>query len=358
MKLMTVLGARPQFIKAAAVSRVVKSDASIDERIIHTGQHYDNNMSDVFFNEMDIPLPDHRLNISGVGHAAMTGRMMEALESIFLDEKADAVMVYGDTNSTLAGALAASKIHIPVVHVEAGLRSFNMKMPEEINRILTDRVSDLLLCPTDMAVNNLNNEGYSNFDCIIEKSGDVMLDAALYYANDSKCPSSIQKMDIDPGFVLTTVHRAENTDNPERLAAIMSALTDIAATRNVIFPVHPRTRSLLRDYENVPGLHLMEPVGYKEMVWLLQNSSLVTTDSGGLQKEAYFFSKPCITMRDETEWVELVTSGVNLLVGSCSKKIVDGFNVMSNQKIDSDGGIYGGGEASQRIVSEINKRFS
>ena len=233
-----------------------------------------------------------------------------------------------------------------------------MKMPEEVNRILTDRVSDLLLCPTDVAVNNLNNEGYSNFDCVIEKSGDVMLDAALYYANDSKCPSSIQKMNIDPGFVLTTVHRAENTDNPERLAAIMSALTDIAATRNVIFPVHPRTRSLLRDYENVPGLHLMEPVGYKEMVWLLQNSSLVTTDSGGLQKEAYFFSKPCITMRDETEWVELVASGVNLLVGSCSKKIVDGFNVMSNRKINSDGGIYGGGEASQRIVSEINKRFS
>lgn len=301
MKIATIIGARPQFVKAAAVSRVIKNTESVEEIIIHTGQHYDVNMSDVFFEEMDIPKPDYNLNINGMGHGAMTGQMLEKIEEVLLSEKPDWVLVYGDTNSTLAGALAAKKLHIKVAHVEAGLRSFNMNMPEEINRILTDRISDVLFCPTSTAVDNLKKEGYENIDTKIINVGDVMLDVALFYKERATKP----KDSLPEQFVLCTVHRAENTDDVDRLKSIFESLEIISKTTPVVLPLHPRTKSKLisidYDFDN-SKIKFINPVGYFEMIWLLQNCSFVMTDSGGLQKEAFFFKKQCITLRDETEW--------------------------------------------------------
>ena len=312
-KILTIVGARPQFIKAAAISRAFRAFPDIKEQIIHTGQHYDANMSDIFFEELGIPTPKHRFELGGGSHGQMTGRMLEALEKVFLNEKPDAVLIYGDTNSTLAGALAAVKIHIPVIHVEAGLRSFNRKMPEEINRILSDQVSELLLCPTQVSVDNLKAEGIEKG---VHMVGDVMHDATLYAIEKTKNNTGLlEKLGVaEKPFAVCTMHRAENTDNPKRFDQLIAFLEKQALKRDIIFAVHPRTRNLMAERGIAPkGLQLIEPVGYFDLNTLLQHCELVITDSGGLQKEAYFHRKPCITMRDETEWVETIEAGWNRL---------------------------------------------
>ena len=360
MKILTIIGARPQFIKAGAVSREIAKYDDIKEIIVHTGQHYDANMSDIFFEEMNIPKPDYYLGIGGKTHGAMTGQMIEKIEEVALKEKPDVIMVYGDTNSTLAGAIVGSKLHIPIAHIEAGLRSFNMKMPEEVNRILTDRVSKWLFCPTDKAVENLKNEGYENFlaesgkshkDCKIIKSGDVMQDGAEYYKNFAKRPN----VGIKDNFILTTIHRAENTDDENRIKNIFKALEVIAKEKQIILPLHPRTKKIIENLNiELKNITIIEPVGYLEMVWLIDNSDMVITDSGGLQKEAFFFKKPCITLRDETEWIELIENRFNVLAGADKDKILDvykNFEFNNNFNID----LYGGGRASERIVRELLK---
>ena len=351
MKIVTILGARPQFIKAGSVSREIKKYESIEEVIIHTGQHYDTNMSDVFFEEMKIPQPAYFLGIGGKTHGAMTGQMIEKIEELVLKEKPDWIMVYGDTNSTLAGAIVASKLHVKLAHIEAGLRSFNMKMPEEINRILTDRLSSILFCPTDTAVKNLNDEGYQNFNCEIVQSGDVMLDGTIFYKELAKRPDC----KISENYILCTIHRAENTDNKQRLIEIFKALNEISQQKQIILPLHPRTRKVLKEL-NIDTFHLsiINPVGYLEMVWLIDNCSLVITDSGGLQKEAYFFQKFCITLRDETEWIELVEIEVNYLVGANKEKILSAYNNSSNVQITNTlEHIYGRGKASKQIIDKL-----
>jgi UDP-GlcNAc3NAcA epimerase len=354
MKLLTILGARPQFIKAAAVSREIYKNKNIKEVIIHTGQHYDFNMSDIFFKEMDIPKPDYNLNINGMLHGAMTGQMLEEIEKLIVKEKPECVLVYGDTNSTLAGSLAASKLHVPVAHVEAGLRSFNMKMPEEINRILTDRISKYLFCPTDQAVTNLKDEGFDKFDCKVVKTGDVMQDAAMFYAKESFKKSNVIKDNNLNKFILVTIHRAENTDNKEKLKSIFKAFLEISKDIEVVIPMHPRTRNILKNISlDTNDLKIINPVGYFDMIELLKNCSLVMTDSGGLQKEAFFFEKPCVTLREETEWVELVDNGYNMLAGSSKEKIISIYKKMINKTIPENVNLYGGGFASKNIVENL-----
>jgi UDP-GlcNAc3NAcA epimerase len=348
-KIITIIGARPQFIKAAAISREISKCSEINEIIIHTGQHFDANMSDIFFEQMSIPKPDYNLDINSLGHGAMTGQMLEKIETVLIKEKPDIVMVYGDANSTIAGALAAKKLHIKVAHVEAGLRSFNIRMPEEVNRILTDRISDYLFCPTTSAIKNLKNEGFYNFECKIAKSGDVMQDAALFYSGKSKKPN----INMSEKYILSTIHRAENTDDPKRLGDIFNALIEISKQTQIILPLHPRTKKIIENkkYE-FKNIEIIEPVGYLEMVYLLQNCSLVMTDSGGLQKEAFFFKKPCITLRDETEWVELVDNGFNTIVGADKSKIINAYK-KQNYKLNYDINLYGNGKASESIVKVL-----
>lgn len=351
MKILTVVGARPQFIKAATISRVISEMENVQEVIVHTGQHFDTNMSDVFFEEMDIPKPDYHLAINGMGHGAMTGQMLEKIEELLLIEKPDWVLVYGDTNSTIAGALAASKLHIKVAHVEAGLRSFNMRMPEEQNRILTDRLSSVLFCPTDQAVINLEKEGYLNLDIDIQNVGDVMFDAASYYSRFSRGKSKVSKPSGD--FVLVTCHRAENTDDPKRLENIVDSLNDLSKKVNIVLPIHPRTKKRLKESNLKLNFPVISPVGYFDMVELLKNCIFVMTDSGGLQKEAYFFGKPCLTMREETEWVELINSGVNSLVGANKKTILESADDVMNTKISFPEGLYGNADAANKIVDYL-----
>jgi len=351
-KIITIVGARPQFIKAATLSRQFKL-IGVDEKIIHTGQHFDSNMSEVFFSEMEIPEPAFHLDIHGLSHGAMTGRMLEAIEDILLNEKPEGVVVYGDTNSTLAGALAASKLHIPVVHVEAGLRSLNMEMPEEINRILTDRISNLLFCPTDAALSNLKSEGFDHFPVKIVKNGDVMQDAALYYAQKAEKQSTILEQIPISKYVLATIHRQENTDSATKLRNIVESLNVIHQSIPVIVPLHPRTRNILREMNIVTDFILIDPVGYFDMIMLLKNSEMVITDSGGVQKEAFFFQKQCITMREQTEWVELVENGFNVLAGSDKDKIVNAFHQSLEIKSDFSLNLYGNGHASEIAAKEI-----
>ena len=351
-KIMTIVGARPQLIKASAVSRAL-GKSGIKEIIVHTGQHFDKNMSAIFFDEMGIPAPDYNLEINSLNHGAMTGRMMEKIEDLLLLEKPDLVMVYGDTNSTLAGALSAKKLCIKLAHVEAGLRSFNMRMPEEINRILTDRISDYLFCPTDAAVSNLIAEGFKNYNSKIYKVGDVMYDAALYYSKFSKDRSSVMSENglEDKKFVLCTVHREENTNNLENLKSIIAALNKINMQTRVVLPLHPRTRKVIKKNNLKLAFNPLEPVGYFDIIELLKHCRLVITDSGGMQKEAYFFGKYCITLREETEWVELVSSKVNLLAGTNKKKILNSFIRLSERKPVKVTSLYGNGKASEKIVS-------
>jgi len=355
MKVVTIVGARPQFIKAASVSRSIRKKKSIQEILLHTGQHFDMNMSAVFFDELEIPKPTYNLDINNLHHGAMTGRMLEGIEEILLREQPDWVMVYGDTNSTIAGSLAAKKLKLKVAHVEAGMRSFSRLSPEEINRILTDRISDLLLCSTTTAVENLQNEGFQNFDCKIILSGDVMYDTALYYYEKAKQRSRI--MDTIPfeKFVLCTLHRQENTDDPATLKRILSALKKIHNEIPVVLPLHPRTRKRLERFDLKFPCLLIEPVGYLDMLMLLNHCEMVLTDSGGLQKEAFFFKKFCVTLREQTEWVELVDLGVNRIAGSDEKKILSAFNFFRKKKFSSKEKPYGNGNASEKIVKALLK---
>lgn len=353
MKLLTIIGARPQFIKAATVSRQVALRNNITEIIVHTGQHYDANMSDVFFEELDIPKPDHYLGIGGGSHGAMTGRQLEAIEAVLLEERPDWVLVYGDTNSTLAGALAAAKLHIPVAHVEAGLRSFNRQMPEEINRILTDHVSDRLFPPTDAAVAHLANEGITGDK--VQQVGDVMYDAALFYRDRATRPAWFDATGYVPReFVLATIHRAENTDDPARLAAILTGLED--SGRPILLPLHPRTWERLTDLRLVlpANVHVVDPVSYLEMVWLEMNCAMIASDSGGVQKEAYFHGRRCVILRDETEWVELVEAGWNVIVGADTAAIAGALT--SSETPEAGISPYGEGQAAAKIVDSLSSR--
>jgi UDP-GlcNAc3NAcA epimerase len=358
MKIVTIVGARPQFIKAAMVSRAILAHNQlghrpIDECILHTGQHYDDNMSEVFFSGMGIPTPTWRLQCGGDTHGAMTGNMLIEIEKILLEAAPDRVLVYGDTNSTLAGALAAAKMHIPVVHVEAGLRSFNKQMPEEINRVLTDHLSALLFCPTHTAVHNLANEGIEEG---VHHVGDVMYDAALLFGSLAEASSGVLdrlKLEGRP-FRLCTVHRAENTGSEERLTNIFAALTEAATEAcPFILPLHPRTRQCLERYgllpqvERHPGICLTPPLGFLDMVMLEKHAEVILTDSGGIQKEAYFHRTPCITLREETEWTETVEAGWNQLAGYRTGDILRCLNhPTETSEIDE----YGTGQAAALII--------
>lgn len=354
MKVVTVIGARPQFIKAAVVSRAfAEHRPDVHEVMLHTGQHYDANMSDVFFDELAIPPPDHHLGIGGGTHGQNTGRMIEKLEKLMLVENPDWVLVYGDTDSTLAGALAAAKLHIPVAHVEAGLRSFNRQMPEEINRILTDHASTLLFAPTETAVRHLAREGIAS--AAVQLVGDVMYDAALFYgAKAVQTSTLLARLSLVPRtYILATIHRAENTDEPLRLHAILDAFARI--DQPVVLPLHPRTRAKLAANTITLPNNVMpiDPVGYLDMVMLEQNAQLIATDSGGVQKEAFFYRVPCVTLRDETEWVELVKAGWNRLAPPLSAA---GVFEKIDEALGSAGALispYGSGDAAARIVRRL-----
>lgn len=351
MKIATVIGARPQFIKAAAVSRVLRTQHQ--EILIHTGQHYDANMSEIFFEELHIPRPDYNLGIGSGRHGAQTGAILEQVEEVLITEKPDALMVYGDTNSTLAGALAASKLHIPVIHIEAGLRSFNRRMPEEINRVLTDHLSSWLFCPTETAVKNLTAEGIT---AGVYKNGDVMYDAFLYNLELAKEKSNIlQTVGLtSKSFVLCTIHRAENTDDPTRLTQILKAVSQISLP--VVLPLHPRTRKIVQELglnSLLEKVKVIEPVGYLDMITLEAHALKLVTDSGGVQKEAYFAGVPCITMRDETEWVETVEVGWNRLTGADEGKILEA--VESFTPPEDRPSIFGEGNAAEQFVTALER---
>jgi len=361
MKIVTIVGARPQFIKAGVISRLVREHSDIQELLIHTGQHYDENMSDVFFNELQIPKPAFHLGIGSGPHGQQTGRMLEAIEKVLQETKPDCVLVYGDTNSTLAGALAASKLHLPIAHVEAGLRSFNRRMPEEINRVLTDHISTWLFAPTQAAVDHLCDEGCPARN--IHLVGDVMYDATLFSA-DRADYHLLDKLGLKAKkFLLATIHRAENTDDPHRLHAILTAFQEIAAELPVVLPLHPRTRVILQkmgDFEkSTAGLCILNPLSYRDMVVLEKNALLVATDSGGVQKEAFFHRVPCVTLREETEWMELVDLGWNRLVSPSNKQeIVKAIRECLNGNAPPAAplDLYGGGKAGQRILEILKGR--
>ena len=386
MKVVTVVGARPQFIKAASVSRAIQafnkkqSQRRIQEIWVHTGQHYDYLMDRIFFEELQLPLPDYHLGIGSGSHGKQTGIMLERIETVLKKEKPEWVMVYGDTNSTLAGALSAAKLNIPVAHVEAGLRSYNRIMPEEINRLLTDHLSMLLFCPTRQAVHNLAREGIRDErGRKVERVGDVMYDSVLYYSNQAKKKSTLFKelnlfppdviytstskfktsnsKIITPNYYLATLHRAENTDDPKRLRSILRALNEIGKDTPVILPLHPRTKKMMKIYHLFSlsrHIKLIDPISYLDMLTLEKNAKAILTDSGGVQKEAYWFKVPCLTLRDETEWVETVKRGWNVLVGMEKEKIlleVRKLNRKRNRgRVPADAG---GGKASERIVKTL-----
>lgn len=347
MKVVTIVGARPQFVKAAPVSRVLRA-AGHQELLVHTGQHYDYYMSDVFFEEMDIPIPEHNLRIGSGSHAQQTAQMLIGLEEIMQQHKPDWVLVYGDTNSTLAGALAAVKLQLPVAHVEAGLRSFNRSMPEEYNRILTDHCAQMLFCPTQTAVDLLAKEGITEKVYLV---GDTMYDAVLQFADHARQKSRILEMlGVESGgYLLTTVHRPYNTDVPENISAIFSALADLQET--VIFPAHPRTRRHLPNIQ-AHNVRLIEPVGYLDMLMLEQHARMILTDSGGIQKEAYFFKVPCLTLRPETEWTETLQGGWNTIVGADRLAIVRGVRCQQRPHGDPPR-VFGDGHAAERILCHL-----
>ena len=374
-KLLTIIGARPQIIKAAAISRAIKKSFSdkIKEVIVHTGQHYDEKMSAIFFDELNIPREDYNLKTGSGSHAVQTAEIMRLLESVLEKEKPNAVLVYGDTNSTLAGVLTAAKMHIPVVHVEAGMRSFNKSMPEEINRICCDHVSTLLFSPTKTGVNNLCREGFSEhtlppFNINNPKvyfCGDVMYDNSLYFAAQAKSQSSILSKSgiVKNDFMLCTIHRDSNTDNPKNLSEIFRALIKISETQqqNIVIPLHPRTAKVLeqnlspelfQQVNNSTLLKIIEPVSFIDMISLESECTMIITDSGGVQKESYFFQKPCIILRNETEWIELVEAGTAIIAGPDYAKIVDAYNQLASSKL-SFAPLFGDGKASEFICSEM-----
>jgi len=347
MKIATIIGARPQFIKSATISRIFRNYNDINEIIIHTGQHYDENMSEIFFNELKIPKPNYNLEVGSESHGKQTAMMLEKIEAILLKEKPDWVLVYGDTNSTIAGALAATKLHIKIAHVEAGLRSFNRKMPEEINRIATDHISDVLFVPTQNAMNLLANEG------IVERAvlvGDVMYDAILY--NQKLADEKYKLSDITNlnNFYLGTIHRPSNTDNLVRLQNIFSAFSELDLP--IILPLHPRTQKIIKKIKYSKNVKIIEPVSYLKMIVLLKNCKKVLTDSGGLQKEAYYLHKPCITMRDETEWIETLENNWNFIVGADKDLILE---KVKNKEFGKQKDYFGDGKAAEKIVDFIYK---
>jgi len=386
MKLLTVVGARPQFIKAAMVSKALADSnllnlaEQVEEVLVHTGQHFDDAMSEIFFEEMGLPRPKYNLGVNSMTHGAMTGRMIELLEDLMRKEFPDAVLVYGDTNSTLAGALAASKLHVPVAHVEAGLRSFNRAMPEEINRVLTDHVSTLLLCPTTTALRNLEREGFSNIvwnaehdnterptadNPLAVQVGDVMHDAALHFGKlDGVVERPLKRLGLSPKqYFLATVHRAENTDDPSRLAPIIEGLERLSANMPVVMPMHPRTKERLKAagllQNAMKKLFVTEPVGYLDMVGLEKGAKTILTDSGGVQKEAYFHNVPCVTLRSETEWVELVEIGANVLADANPDDIVEAALNMSENGIPAfRAELYGAGEASYAVARIVMSQLA
>jgi UDP-N-acetylglucosamine 2-epimerase len=366
MKIVTIVGARPQFIKAAAVSRAIahhnrhcSNEYTIKETMVHTGQHYDENMSEVFFRELHLPKPDYFLEINSLSHGAMAGRMLEKIESVLQKETPDWVMVYGDTNSTLAGALAAVKLHIPVAHVEAGLRSFNRRMPEEINRVLTDHMATLLLCPTDTAVENLKAEGILNG---VYNTGDVMYDAFLFNRQLSENGSVIlSTLDLTSrSYCLATIHRAENTDNPRILAQLFGALQELGTgTCPIVLPIHPRTKKLMESCRDInlkgSDVRIISPVSYLDMISLEINARIILTDSGGMQKEALFAQVPCVTLRNETEWVETVACGWNYLGGTTPDSILNAFQcALAMDVARSQPNFYGNGDAGNAILKYIS----
>ena len=363
MKIITIVGARPQFIKAAPVSKAIRNhnekekDPRITEVLVHTGQHYDHGMSQIFFDELDISEPDLNLGVGSGNHGWQTGQMLVRIEEVLLEEKPDFVVVYGDTNSTLAGALAAVKLHIPVAHVEAGLRSFNREMPEEHNRVVADHCSDLLFCPTQTAVDNLAREGITNGVHLV---GDTMYDAVLQFSSIARKHSNIlEDLALEPKtYLLTTIHRPYNTDNQDNLRNIFQAFAEIGEA--IVFPAHPRTTKKIDALKSafaqevVPGnTKMIDPVGYLDMLVLEENARLILTDSGGMQKEAYFFGVPCITLRPETEWVETVEAGWNVVAGADTSAIVDGYHKAINSPPTNRPNLYGDGRASERIVSRL-----
>ncbi|MHC4757055.1 MAG: non-hydrolyzing UDP-N-acetylglucosamine 2-epimerase [Planctomycetota bacterium] len=366
VNVVTIVGARPQFIKAAAVSRALasfnekSSDLTINELIVHTGQHYDANMSQIFFDQLRIEKPHKNLEVGSGLHGRQTGLMLERIEQVLISEKPDCVLIYGDTNSTLAGAVAAAKLHIPVAHVEAGLRSFNRRMPEEINRVVADRLSNFLFCPTDTAVENLTSEGITEG---IYKVGDVMYDSVLFNTELAAETSNImEELKLEPkSFYLATIHRAENTDDPVRLENIFKAFQQME--HPIVLPLHPRTKKTLgAKLEQIEsGLTVIEPVPYLDMLMLEKNSRLILTDSGGVQKEAYWFGVPCVTLRDETEWIELVSAGVNQVVGAHTDKIITAVSETKklyqgvNEKETVD--LYGDGHCAKKIAEILMKNL-
>lgn len=382
-KIITVIGARPQIIKASAISRAIREYFSeqLSEIIVHTGQHYDENMSELFFEELDIPIPAYNLNVGSGSHGIQTGKMLEGLEQIFLKEKPDAVIVYGDTNSTIAGALAASKIHIPVVHIEAGLRSFNKKMPEEINRISCDHMSTLLFTPTISGLENLKREGFKAFNSnnsnfatidnpIVYHSGDIMYDNSLHFSSVSDKKSQVLNdlgLEINQ-FILCTIHRDSNTDDSEKLSSIISALLQIQkhSRQKIVIPLHPRTRekierintSLYEEINQNKEFIVINPVGFLDVIALEKNASIIVTDSGGLQKEAYFFKKPCIILRPQTEWVEIVNNGNAMLADSDKEKIVAAYHQLSQKTDFTFPPFYGDGKAAHFICQQLLSNLS
>ena len=365
MKIVTIIGARPQFIKASSLSKKIielqGSGKDISEVIINTGQHYDKNMNELFFSELQIPKPKYNLNIGGLTHGVMTGRMIEEIEKILINENPECIVVFGDTNSTLAGAIAASKLNIEIAHIESGLRSNNFAMPEELNRIITDRLSSFLFCPSNKAILNLKKEGIDHW-CQNPKyynSGDIMKDCIELYRQYMKKPTNI---DLDNNeFILCTIHRAENTNNLLKLNEIFESLRNISKFHYIILPLHPRTKKIIKanniDYS---GIQLIDPVGYLEMIWLLNNSKIVITDSGGLQKEAYFLKKFCITIRSETEWTELVDHKLNIVTDTSKDKIVKALEYFSSTKNSVENfedNLYGPGRASEIILDKLLERY-
>lgn len=362
MKIAAVVGARPQFVKAAAVSRAIREHnsqpgtAEIEEVIVHTGQHYDTGMSNVFFKELDIPVPNYNLNVGSGNHGVQTGRMLERIEEVLATERPDVVVVYGDTNSTLAGSLAAAKLHMPVAHVEAGLRSFNRRMPEEINRVVTDHVSTVHLCPTHTAVLNLQREGITKR---VYNVGDVMYDAILFYLSRvSTNLTTLRSMNLEPKkFVLATIHRAETTDDPESLSEVLAAMGEIASNTTVLFAVHPRTNKRISMYGiKVPeNVVITEPLSYLQMIELESNALVILTDSGGVQKEAFFVRRPCVTVRSETEWVETLEAGANIISGVNREDIVHAFHRQLQREIRTDTpNPFGDGRSAPRVVSVLS----
>lgn len=372
MKIVTIIGARPQIIKAAAISRAIHTHFKdqITELIVHTGQHYDDNMSSIFFTEMGIPTANYNLSVGSGNHGVQTAKMMEGIESILLNEKPDSLLVYGDTNSTLAGALAASKIHIPVVHIEAGLRSYNKAMPEEINRITCDHCSTLLFSPTNQGIANLKKEGFSTSihakasidHPLVFKTGDIMFDNSMYFssiANEKQ--GLVETLQLTPGaFILCTIHRDSNTDNPEHLNQIIRGILGIQriSSQAIVLPLHPRTRKKMTELlepavaEELQGntrIQVIDPAGFLDMISLESNCSLVITDSGGVQKEAFFFKKPCIILREQTEWVEIVENGNALLVGSSEAKLIEAYHQLTYKKDFTYPPFFGDGHASEEI---------